>query len=1179
MSKPARPGVISVGNAAAREYSEDMRASTSTAIKTTPSSSSTASVPLTAPFAPQLNGKELEFCGGGELGSTPSSPGLEAPKLKIRLSPKVTLVVGSPEHRHASDPMDVERTTMPTTETDVLTSTPQLEPPARSATPPPGFSPVDWSKVSNASRSRSVSVVNASRSLRSTSSSSLSMSPTKTTNAMPAPLEIQKFIPTYSAAVSISSEHSTPSTSYPPRRPSEDSIAALRMEVQQSPRMSPGMIVLEGSTSVSEKRSGMSPLALSVSRSASETSPPPPPPTTTQAQVVVAPKMGVTASMNSVLSVLTPLPATTMTTTTEAVSSPKLAPSTSLMSVDSPSHPAQTFGDAEDVPSPSPALTILPPLPSFPLSPLRTLPAASVHSDSSSSSSFSPNFPSSRYVSVVSSVEEEQDVEKKSEVKYTPPSRTNMSALSRRERRHAGYVAEEDLSEEDVGVDEEGAGGEVEEEKDDEEDELQDIRQHEEEEEGEEVSMQLDEEKDTVGVDDEHQEEVEYGALLSEEEEEEEEEGEGPSLESASASIVADDKTTDEYDEGEEEPSVEQTDEDEEGSLVGKEVDELQREVDELREGTDEDEENVVSASLSPAVAANSSPSGSQSASQTGFHSSSPYASSAVSSITINPKHVDLGKVRFGPPKKVLKVSALELSQSTTGTADCEAVVQSLVTEDGDDDDMGDGRLAMIVEGDEGAPHASASTSAQVIPAEPNSEEETDQLGHSFEGGIPADDVDDNEDQEDGNLDHTFENGIPADEHLSESPPATPHHSESVNLQSAPAISPRKQTKPSRPQADDRVRLTPITTTADPKTPQRKSPEYIYIPSGSSSPVRRTPSVVGDGEGKETEKVKTERKFIDLSDDEEIIVTGRLWRGRPPPTRPILTKPPLKLELFDGPGPIGSSTPVQQDAPLPPFSLSSVVDALLNEEPPKTPKRIADLQPPDSPLSDLTPSPKCPMLELDEPAPSDSPLFDPKKHAAHVDDDDDTEIRPIKKKRKASAAATTASVGSEMNMKLDPDRSSAKAAPPKKRLMVMPKKGQSMAVTRVKKRKAIPEPDEEDEEPPLKKAMLRRTTRSSETSSNSRGSSKSKEKERRRERPVRTSARASLSPAKNSRSSKNIKVESSSAKRTPTRRPRGSTKKVAVVWPTCSKPNYDQVSLISTHSSIYIFMISHLAQT
>ena len=1253
VSKTARSEVLSVGNAAARESPVSVRGPTSATIKPAPQKSK---LDLRIFFGP---GGERPPFGGKEQGSHSSSSeptppsgsdAAEATKLKIRLSPKVTLVVESPPHRHTSDPMNVEPTTKTTAaaETDVSTSTPQRPPPsARSATPPPGFSPVDWSKVSDASRSRSGSAgagvmsMNAKRSLRSTSSSlspsllSLSMNPMKTT-----PLEVREFSAEYFASDSV------PGVSYPLRRPSEDSIAALRMEVRQSPRMSPGMIVLEGSTSVREvearKRGGTSPLGMS--RSVSETSPPPPlppPPPPTKVQVPVAPEMGATVSMNSVLSVLTPLPTTT--TRTEAFSSPKVAPSTSLMSVDSPSQPAQTFKDAEDVPSPSPAL---PPWPSptllstFSPSPSPPVPAAYAHSDSSSSLSSSPSdLPLTRHGSVVLSIEEEQDAETKPEERNAPLSKANLSSLSRqrhsffddhivdgstplgtnewsperRERLRARYI---DVFGEKVGEGEGGAIGA--EEGEEEEDQAQGVRQDEKEEgeveegeveEGEleegEEEMRLHEVKGTVAAGDEHQEEVEYSDDDEEEEEEEEEEGvTGPSSEAEPpiASVVADDKSTDEYeDEEEEEPSSAQTDEGERGS----EEEELQREMEELQEGVDEDEEDVVSAPPSPAQAASSSPSASQSASQAGFRSSSPYASSGVSSITINLNEVDLGRVRFGPPKKVPKGSTFELSQSTTATADCEAVVQSLVMEDSDDgaaasaaaaiwfadeeEDSDDGLAASaaaaaaaiwLADEDEGVLQASApnSTQAQVVkdrPAEPSSEEEANNLGRSFEGGIPADALDDNENQEDSNLDHTFQNGIPADGHAPESPLA---------------VSPRQQTKSSLPQADGRACLTPITVTADPKTPQRpKSPGYIYVPSRSSSPVKKTSRVMGNGKGKDTGKVKMEGgpvQSIELSDDDEIIFTGRSRRGRPPATRPILTKPPVKLELFNGPGPIETSTPIQQDVPLSPLPLSLVMDTYLNLEPPKTPKRVVDPQPLRdlSPLSDLTPSPKHHMRDLDElPDLTDEldirspPPFDPKKHAARVDDDDDTEIRPIKKKRKASAAtsvATTAGIGSAMNMKLDPDQSSeatANAPPAKKRLLVVPKKGQSMAVTRVKKkRKAIPEPDEEGEEPPLKKAKLRRSTRSSETSSISRESSKSKEKGKTKGRPVRTSARITPSPAKSGRSSKDIKMENSPAKKISTRRPRGSTKKVAVVWPTCSNPNYDKVSLVMISIHIYL---------
>lgn len=163
--------------------------------------------------------------------------------------------------------------------------------------------------------------------------------------------------------------------------------------------------------------------------------------------------------------------------------------------------------------------------------------------------------------------------------------------------------------------------------------------------------------------------------------------------EQSTASVVADDKTTDEYEEREgEEPSVEQTDEGEEGPLSGEE--EL------LQRGVDEDEEEVVSAPLSPAQAANSSnssPSASRPAAQAGFLSSSLYASPAVSSITINPNEVDLGKVRFGPRRKCRR-GLLSSYPKSQWRLRCEGVVQSLVMEDVDGDDAGEGWLAGISE-------------------------------------------------------------------------------------------------------------------------------------------------------------------------------------------------------------------------------------------------------------------------------------------------------------------------------------------------------------------------------------------------------------------------------------------------------------------------------------------------
>ena len=115
-----------------------------------------------------------------------------------------------------------------------------------------------------------------------------------------------------------------------------------------------------------------------MSRSISETPLLPP----TKVQVPAALDIGVTVLMNLMLSVLMPLPVMTA----EVFLSPKVAPSTSLMSVDSPSHPPQTFEDVEDVSSLSPTLGTPLPFPLFPLSLLPPLPTAHAHSDSSSSS-------------------------------------------------------------------------------------------------------------------------------------------------------------------------------------------------------------------------------------------------------------------------------------------------------------------------------------------------------------------------------------------------------------------------------------------------------------------------------------------------------------------------------------------------------------------------------------------------------------------------------------------------------------------------------------------------------------------------------------------------------------------------------------------------------------------------
>ncbi|KAF9477947.1 hypothetical protein BDN70DRAFT_880559 [Pholiota conissans] len=161
--------------------------------------------------------------------------------------------------------------------------------------------------------------------------------------------------------------------------------------------------------------------------------------------------------------------------------------------------------------------------------------------------------------------------------------------------------------------------------------------------------------------------------------------------------------------------------------------------------------------------------------------------------------------------------------------------------------------------------------------------------------------------------------------------------------------------------------------------------------------------------------------------------------------------------------------------------------------------------------------------------------LDFKKYSAKLDAEDDIPVIPLKKKRKVSGVSEAATEDGSVAGSENP------AAPIKKSLLVLAKKGRSAAVTRVRKRKSLPQDSDDEEQPPLKKANLRRDSKpAADSKQDSR--SKLKEKVKTREQPVR-------SPAKK------VKFE---VPKTPTRRPRGQQKSRTVVWPTIQKPNFDQ---------------------
>ncbi|KJA25601.1 hypothetical protein HYPSUDRAFT_37645 [Hypholoma sublateritium FD-334 SS-4] len=213
-----------------------------------------------------------------------------------------------------------------------------------------------------------------------------------------------------------------------------------------------------------------------------------------------------------------------------------------------------------------------------------------------------------------------------------------------------------------------------------------------------------------------------------------------------------------------------------------------------------------------------------------------------------------------------------------------------------------------------------------------------------------------------------------------------------------------------------------------------------------------------------------------------------------------------------------------------------------------------------SPVSDLSKSPspaeqaakhnddkrECTAPNEPDPLKESGSAAELKKYIAKIDAEDDIPIIP-RKKRKVSAI-------SEVPTEEGPARNTPaeSSSAPKKGLLVVPKKGKSTAVTRVKKRKLPtlgPESDEEDQ-PPLKMAKLRKKSKESETSVKATGSQSkgkvtvstgAKGKGKMREQPVR-------SPAKK------VKVETP---KTPPRLTRGQQAR-AVKWPHIDRPNFDQ---------------------
>ena len=355
-----------------------------------------------------------------------------------------------------------------------------------------------------------------------------------------------------------------------------------------------------------------------------------------------------------------------------------------------------------------------------------------------------------------------------------------------------------------------------------------------------------------------------------------------------------------------------------------------------------------------------------------------------------------------------------------------------------------------------------------------------------------------------------------------------------------------------------------------------EEPAYIYISDTDKTPVnrpskRRAPSVIyiSSDDDPPLSQLRSTAKSTRTSERGRSVASGAIDGPAD-----VLT---VKAEEISGifAGMNGTSTPVRGRT-------REVSQAIPSRQPERSASPAAASVDPSrhlltkelSPVSDLSksPSPNEPAAkhkdderEATEPGESPPPpnesssVAELKKYIAKIDSDDDMPIIPRKKRKVSAVSEAPTEEGTSRNT---PAESSSA---PKKGLLVVPKKGKSIAVTRVRKRKlptVAPESEEEDQRP-LKMAKLRKKSKENDmsvkaTGSESKGkgtvSAGAKGKGKMREQPTR-------SPAKK------VKVETP---KTPPRLTRGQQAR-AVKWPHIDRPNFDQVSCACL--LLYAFLI------
>ncbi|CAA7267195.1 unnamed protein product [Cyclocybe aegerita] len=362
--------------------------------------------------------------------------------------------------------------------------------------------------------------------------------------------------------------------------------------------------------------------------------------------------------------------------------------------------------------------------------------------------------------------------------------------------------------------------------------------------------------------------------------------------------------------------------------------------------------------------------------------------------------------------------------------------------------------------------------------------------------------------------------------------------------------------------SEDAMYISSAMTT--PVKPSKATPVLADIPPVATSFVRTSPEKKGN---QKEQAMRRSPSVIyvssDSSDDEGLPSVPAKPKATPAAEALVKVEPDAEKEV-----PSKATTPQVPEvrSPIPPAQVPAPVPRV-------------------DPLEELFTRPLSPISDLSDeddelPKEKQSPI-DLNRFTAGLSDDDADVIRVRKSRRvsesvRAPSAATTVARRSSVAAKAEEiDTVMADLPPPvapqKKSLLGQLKKGQSAAVTRIKKRKSRPEPETEDEdEPPLKIVRLRKkgTNGALTSATSSSGSSAKGNTSTNTRKSLRTPSPKKAATAKVQRTPRT--PASHQSQKTPTRRsrnqkPRSST----VVWPTINEPNFEQLVKCDTCDGWY----------